>query len=180
MAQAREEFHTMQERNPWEDSDWIPSDSQILLPRDELSELMLEQSVSSVAVNHPATIGPDDPLRMALFRMRQRHARALLVVERGVLVGIVTDRDVVLAIDRPGDDGSDIRVRDVMTPDPLTVHPDDPLGKAAQLLCLDGVHHLPIVEDGEIKGLVAQGPVLHAIIGVLLRVREREAKSASS
>lgn len=173
MPQAREEFHTMQERNPWEDSDWIPSDSQILLPRDELGELMLERTVSSIAVSNPATIGPDDQLKMALFRMRQRHARALLVVEHGALVGIVTDRDVVLAVDRPGDDGSQIVVRDVMTPDPVTVNPDDPLGKAAQLLCLDGVHHLPIVQDGEIKGLVAQGPVLHAIIDVLLRVRER-------
>ena len=47
-------------------------------------------------------------------------------------------------------------------------HRDDPLGKAAQILSLDGVHHLPIVEDGRVTGLVAQGPVMHAIIAALL------------
>ena len=72
----------------------------------------------------------------------------------------------------PGDDGGSLAVRDVMTPDPITIDPDDPLGKAAQLLSVDGVHHLPIVEDGEIRGLVAQGPILHAIIAALIEADE--------
>ena len=88
------------------------------------------------------------------------------------MIGILTDRDAVVAIQHPGDDGGSLAVREVMTPDPITIEPDDPLGKAAQLLSVDGVHHLPIVEDGEIKGLVAQGPILHAIIAALIEADE--------
>ena len=164
----RPEFETLQEQDPWEDADWLPSDTNILFPQDVLSEVMLEQPVDSIAVRNPATIGPDESVQTAIFRMRQRHARALLVVDGGKLIGILTDRDAVVAIPSPGDDGSTMQVRDIMTPDPVTIEPDDPLGKAAQLLSVDGVHHLPIVEDGEIRGLVAQGPILHAIIAALL------------
>ena len=87
------EFESLQEQDPWEDSDWLPSDTKILFPQDELTELMLEQPVSSVAVSRPAMIGPDDTMQDALFRMRQRHARALLVMEDDRLIGILTDRD---------------------------------------------------------------------------------------
>jgi CBS domain-containing protein len=170
----RPEYEPRQDADPWEDADWIPSDAQALFPEDELSELMLEQPISSIAVSDPASVDIDDTLQQALFRMRQRHARALLVLENGRLAGILTDRDAVLSIDRPSDDGSEISVRAVMTPDPVTVRPDDPIGKAAQHLCLDGVHHLPVVEDGEVRGLVAQGPIMHAIIGVLLRAQARD------
>ena len=162
------EFESLQEQDPWEDSDWLPSDTKILFPQDELTELMLEQPVSSVAVSRPAMIGPDETMQDALFCMRQRHARALLVMEDDRLIGILTDRDAVLALHSPSDDRSGVRIGDVMTRDPLTVSPDDPLGKAAQILSLDGVHHLPIVEDGRVTGLVAQGPVMHAIIAALL------------
>ena len=168
----RPEFETLQEQDPWQDADWLPSDTNILFPEDVLSELMLEQPVTTIAVSHPATIGPGESLQTALFRMRQRHARALLVVEDDKLIGILTDRDAVVAIQHPGDDGGDLVIHDVMTPDPITIEPDDPLGKAAQLLSVDGVHHLPIVEDGAIRGLVAQGPILHAIIAALIEADE--------
>ncbi|HJN93570.1 MAG TPA: CBS domain-containing protein [Dehalococcoidia bacterium] len=170
--QTSREYAPRQESDPWEDADWIPSDAQVIFPEDELSELMLERPISSIALSEPASVDADDSVRHALFRMRQRHARALLVLDGGELVGILTDRDTVLSIDRPSDDGSGVKVREIMTPDPLTVRPDEPIGKAAQILCLDGVHHLPVVENGEVRGLIAQGPIMHAIIGVLLKAQD--------
>jgi len=130
----------------------------------------LETPVSTVAIQEPVRIGPDETMDRALFRMRQRHIRALLVMEGERLLGIVTDRDAVLHIE-PGESGAGVRVRDVMTPDPITVRMDDPLGIAAQRL-LDGVHHLPIVDDaGRVVGIVAQGRILHALIETLLPAR---------
>jgi CBS domain-containing protein len=174
-GQGPREYEPIQETDPWEDADWIPSDAQAVFPEDELSELMLERPISSIALSDPASVEPDDSVRHALFRMRQRHARALLVLEGDRLIGILTDRDAVLSIDRPSDDGSQITVREIMTPDPLTLSPDEPIGKAAQILCFDGVHHLPVVENGEVRGLIAQGPIMHAIIGVMLRAQDGQA-----
>ncbi|MEE9277170.1 MAG: CBS domain-containing protein [Dehalococcoidia bacterium] len=163
-----DEYQPLSERDPWEDSDWMPSDAVVLLPKDALSELLLETPVSDIAIADPAAISPDATMAQAIFRMRQRHVRALLVMEAGRLLGILTDRDAVRAVD-PADTGDNIRVRDVMTPDPLTVHCDDPIGKAAQTFCVDGFHHLPVVDaDGKVEGIVAEGPVLHAIISLLL------------
>ena len=161
------EYEARSDIDPWEDADWIPSDAKILLPHDELMELLIATPISTIAIDDPIFIEPGATMRQALSRMRQHHVRALLVMEGDTLVGIVTDRDAVLNVE-PGTTGEAIIVRDVMTPDPITVEPDDPVGKAAQRICVDGVHHLPIVDGGQVVGIVATGRLLHSIIPVIV------------
>ena len=172
----QKEYEALKEQDPWEDSSWIPSNAEILLPHDQITQLLLETPIAKVAIEDPVFIGPDDTMTQALLRMRQRQVRALLVTEHHRLVGIVTDRDAVKHIN-PGESGGNLRVREVMTSDPITVHMDEPVGKAAQLLCLDGVHHLPVVDDGgdHVVGIVALGRLLHAIIAEMLDQADREA-----
>ncbi len=167
MPDTNSEYQALQHHDPWEDSDWIPSDAEILLPRDELSQLLLETSVAELAIDSPVYIAVDADMRLALLRMRQRHVRALLVMDGFELVGIVTERDAVMHIE-PGQTGEGVLVRDLMTPAPVTVHPDDPVGKAAQQILVEGAHHIPVVDDGEVVGIIATGRLLHSIIPVVV------------
>lgn len=169
MAGRRDQYTALHEENPWEDSDWIPSDAEILLPRDRLEHLLLEVPVSDIYVDEVISVAPDDTVETALWRMRQRHVRALLVIEGEALVGIVSERDAVLHVE-PGDTGAAMRVRDLMTPDPVLVGVDEPVGAAVQRFCVDGVHHLPVVDGsrGELVGVVALGQLVHALTATIL------------
>ncbi len=167
MPDTAREYQALQHDDPWEDSDWIPSDAEILLPRDELSELLLETPVSALAIDSPVYIAADADMRQAIMRTRQRHVRALLVMDGFELVGIVTERDAVMHIG-PGQTGAGVLVSEIMTSQPATVHPDDPVGKAAQQILVEGAHHIPVVDEGEVVGIIATGRLLHSIIPVLV------------
>lgn len=70
----------------------------------------------------PHTIGKDIPIKTALNMMREHRIRHLPVQEGGKLVGMLTDRDVKLAASFK--DAQELKVEDVMTPDPFTVSPE--------------------------------------------------------
>ena len=168
MPDAAQEYLPIQDADPWEDSDWIPSDAKILLPERALEALVLETPVSAIAIPDPVTIDAEATMQAALFRMRQRQVRALLVMEAKQPVGVVTDHDAVRTVPC-GQTGASLRVRDVMTPNPVTIRGDETVGHAAQEMLVEGVHHLPVVDaDGALQGIVALGPVLHSIIRLLL------------
>ncbi len=73
----------------------------------------------------PHTIGADIPLKNALSMMREYRIRHLPVQEGGKLIGVLTDRDVKLAASF--EETADLKVEEVMTPDPYTVLPEAPL-----------------------------------------------------
>jgi CBS domain-containing protein len=79
--------------------------------------------------------------------MRRHHTGCLLVTARGRLVGIFTDRDLLTRVLAPGRP-LDTRVRAVMTPDPVTVGPADPVRTAIRRMQKGGYRHLPVVADG--------------------------------
>ncbi len=137
------------------------------LPHDALSSLLLERTIDSIQTRNPVSVQPDDPIALAVDRMNAHNIRALVVLEQDTLVGILTERDLVLKLDPDHRPERNIRVRDLMTPDPVVVYPDEPLGTAMQRLCLDRIHHLPVVDYGRVVGIVAMRDLLHALVPAL-------------
>ena len=86
-------------------------------------------------------------------RMVERNVGAVLVLEAGGLVGIMTERDVLRAVARGLRD--DATVADCMTRDPETIAPDDPLSLAATMMIHGGFRHLPVVEGGGVVGILS-------------------------
>jgi CBS domain-containing protein len=98
---------------------------------------------------------PERTVTEAARLMRNSNVGAILVVEEGRLVGIFTERDAlfrVMALDR---DPRGTPLRDVMTPDPLTVAPDETFGYALLLMHENGFRHVPVVDDGKPVGVVS-------------------------
>ena len=109
------------------------------------------------------TAPPTTTIAQAAGMMTDRSVSSLLVVEPGNqngtrLKGIVTDRDLrsrVLAVHRdPGQ-----AVGEIMTPNPLTVSADAPAMEALLHMAERGIHHLPVVTEGALQGIVTQSDV---------------------
>jgi acetoin utilization protein AcuB len=97
------------------------------LIRKRLTEISMKQipKIEKYMTPMPHTIGQSIPLEKALDLMRTHRIRHLPVQEAGKLVGILTDRDIKLASSFATD--TQLRVEDVMTPEPYTVKPGTPL-----------------------------------------------------
>ncbi len=122
------------------------------------------------------TAKKEDVLRTAVTRMIRRHCGAVPVVDDDqFLLGVVTLRDILLPLyPNYGDyihdnvhsrdfvemeDGypqvMQMKVKEVMTPNPFTVSPDDPILKAASYMGLKNLRHIPVAEDGKLLGVVS-------------------------
>lgn len=112
-----------------------------------------------------AVVSPDDHLHDALTMMNRAGYRHLPVVTEDGLVGIITDRDLRLAVNSPVVDAEadltreaildEIRVGDCMTPDPQCVRSDTPLSEVADLLALNKFGAMPVVDDGGLVGMIS-------------------------
>ncbi len=110
---------------------------------------------SVVAGQAPITAARTATVLEASVRMKTQGKGALLVLEEGHLVGIVTERDVVFRVVAAGRDPKDTRLGTVMTPQPQTIHPDKPFVHALRMMHEGGFRHLPVVENGRPLGIVS-------------------------
>lgn len=100
----------------------------------------------------------------ALHQMRDNRVRAVLVIDDDMLVGIVTLGDCAIKVLLPGLDAKQTAVRDVMTADPVTVKPDDPLQDCMAIMAVRGYRHLPVLDAGKVVGIISIGDAVKHII----------------
>jgi CBS domain-containing protein len=137
------------------------------------------------------TVQPDTTLADAARIMLSRHVSGLPVLDRGVLVGIVTEGDLLQrteigtdgkihsrlkAFFMPGSlAGEFIRthgryVRDVMTSPVISVTPDTPLFEAANIMCQHDIKRLPVLRDGKLAGVIGRTDLLAVLARRLIEV----------
>lgn len=121
--------------------------------------------VRDVMTPDPITISPNHSIGTALARIRQGGFRRLPVVENGKLVGIITDRDLRLAMNSPYvmREGwydsylmEHLEVRSCMTPDPLTVDADENLLDAVRLMRKHKFGGLPVLNEEKLVGILTE------------------------
>jgi CBS domain-containing protein len=120
---------------------------------------------------HPVTATADMTVRAASRLMKQRCVGAILVVDKGRLAGIFTERDALFRVIAEGRSPEATKLAEVMTPNPRTIGPDRPFGHALHLMYEGEFRHVPVVEDGRPIGMVsardALGPDLEQFISEL-------------
>jgi CBS domain-containing protein len=110
------------------------------------------------------TIGPNESLKDAARKMKERHVGMLPVVEGDRLLGAVTDRDLVVRGLADGGEGKS--VRDVMTQGPVTARAEDDTDSAMRTVCDKRVGRLMIVDGaGRLAGLVSATDIAVACKG---------------
>ncbi|MDY6874484.1 MAG: CBS domain-containing protein [Chloroflexota bacterium] len=110
------------------------------------------------------SVSPETTVIDALQLLADKQVGALLVLDGDQIAGIVSERDFVrrIAADQSCHLGQP--VREIMTQDVFTIHPDDDLDACMQWMTEKHIRHLPVVEQGELVGLVSIGDVVKAII----------------
>jgi len=116
--------------------------------------------VADAMSNSVSTVEPTTPLPRLLELMYETKHLGFPVVERGNLVGIVTLSDLhkVSPIDREA-----MQVRDVMTPNPITLPPSAPLIDALRIMTAQGIGRIPVVEGDTLVGIVTRTDLLRVM-----------------
>ena len=100
------------------------------------------------------TISPDATVYDALKLMAEKEFGALVVVEKGKMVGILSERDYARKIILKGKSSKKTRVREIMTPDVIHVSPDQKVGKCLSLMTKKRIRHMPVLEKDRLVGLL--------------------------
>jgi len=130
-------------------------------------------NVSELMTAPPITAGPDMPVLEARQLMVGRRIRHLLVTEDDKLLGIVTDRDIRLSLPSPATSLSvweinylvaRMTVASVMTATVITVDPRRDAREAARLMLYHKIGALPVVDGGELVGIITETDLLRAYV----------------
>jgi CBS domain-containing protein len=96
--------------------------------------------------------------------MMKRHGVGILpVCEDGRLLGMLTDRDIVIGCVAAGMDVKECQVKEFMTSEPVTIAPNMDIEEAAEVMGKEQVRRLPVVEDGNLVGMLSLGDIAMAL-----------------
>jgi CBS domain-containing protein len=134
--------------------------------------------ISDLMSMRVVTVRPDDDVQLAISRMLEENVGSVAVCRANELVGIFTERDV-LRMAGEGAAFGDARVGDVMTRSPVTVSPDDDAVAAARLMGERRIRHLPVVQDGNVLGIVGIRDVMRTLLELAYREHDPAARDTA-
>jgi len=126
-------------------------------------------TIADIMSRDPECVSPDTSLMEIRQLLHQRGFHHLLVVDDGTLVGVISDRDVLRTVspflDTRSETPRDVRTLakradDLMRGDPITIAPDDSVQEAADLLLDNLISSLPVVDHGELVGIITTKDLL--------------------
>lgn len=115
--------------------------------------------VRDIMTSDVAYAAPDTTLEDIAVLMRDENVGAIPVLDDEMLVGIVTDRDIVVRCIADGKDAAECTAEDVITENLETVEPDDDVEEASQIMARRQIRRLPVVEDGKLVGMLSLGDI---------------------
>lgn len=114
--------------------------------------------------NSIISVEPQDTVYYALEQMCEKNVGALLVVDKGHLIGLFTERDYARKGILKGKASRETLVEEIMTENVRTVTPDTGIDECMKLMTASYIRHLPVLENGELVGLVSIGDLVKYII----------------
>jgi CBS domain-containing protein len=125
---------------------------------------LVQMPLSAVNPDQPLSVAPDADLITAVSQLQAHGAGCLVVEDEGGVRGILSERDLVVRLDGTVLDG--MKVRDVMTPDPVVLRPDDSVAVAIHKMAVGGFRHIPLVENGRATSVVSARDIFRHILNV--------------
>lgn len=114
--------------------------------------------------NEVCSVAPDDTVLHALGLMAEKEIGAVLVIDQGSIVGILSERDYARKVVLLGRSSRNLPIREVMTDDVHTVEPEHTIDDCLALMTRRRVRHLPVIEQAQVIGIVSIGDLVHARI----------------
>jgi CBS domain-containing protein len=107
----------------------------------------------------------DASVYSAIELMADKHVGALLVVDDGWLVGVISERDYARKVILMGRASKDTFVRQIMTPSPITIRCDTTVDEAMRTMTNNHIRHLPVIDSqGKLAGVLSIGDLVNWIL----------------
>ena len=110
------------------------------------------------------SLPPDAAVYSAIELMAEKGIGALLVVEHGKLIGIMSERDYARKVILMGRSSKDTPISEIMTSPPISIPRDTFIDEAMRIMSSHRIRHLPVVDGDRLTGLVSMGDLVHWII----------------
>jgi len=114
-----------------------------------------------------ATTTPEASIKSAADWLHAKNIGALVVTKGDTILGLVSEREIVHALSRYGENVASMRVKDIMRYGAVTVGPDDSLHHVMALMTRHRARHMPVVRDGKLAGIISIGDVVKQRLGDL-------------
>lgn len=114
--------------------------------------------------NTVVTISPDAKVLEAVQLMAEKNIGALLVQENGQLVGLVSERDYTRKVVLHGRRSRETPVREIMSTNLVVIHAHEPVENCLRMMTEKRIRHLPVVENGEIRGVISIGDLVKHVL----------------
>ncbi len=107
------------------------------------------------------TIGPGESVAATARLLNVKNIGAALIRDAaGAVIGIISERDIIRSIAANGERALEMQVRDVMTSDVISCKTTDTISEVMKTMTVCRFRHLPVIEEGELKGIVSIGDVV--------------------
>lgn len=114
------------------------------------------KQIAELIEGHPLILAQSsDNVREVARKMSERNIGAIAVLDSGQLVGIFSERDLMTRVVVPGLNPDDTPVSDVMTKSLVAAKPEEEIGSALQKMQSLGCRHLPVVDGGNLIGMLS-------------------------
>jgi CBS domain-containing protein len=110
------------------------------------------------------SVAPQDSVLHAIEVMATRHVGALLVMNQGLLIGIISERDYARKVILKNRSSHDTPVSDIMTAPAVSVTPEDTVHRCMELMTEGRFRHLPVVKAARVVGMLSIGDLVKAVI----------------
>lgn len=114
--------------------------------------------------NRIVSISPDASVLEAAQKMRDEKIGAIMVMEKNALVGIMSERDIMNRVVAEEKDPAATLVQDVMTTRVSVINPRITVRDAMQIVTEKHLRHMPIVQNGELMGMLSSGDLTRSIV----------------
>lgn len=119
--------------------------------------------VEEIMTRNIIAIGPEELVVDACKKCSDNNVGSLVVMNDGMIIGIVTERDIIQSVLLVKEDPKQVKVKEIMTPHIKTIHALDKVEKAARIMKENSIKKLPVILNNEIVGIITETDITRTI-----------------
>ena len=109
-------------------------------------------------------VSPETTVFNALSLMAEKNIGAVLVLDKGKLCGIMSERDYARKIALKGKFSKEVPVKEIMSSEVICVDPDQTIKNTQAVMIQKRIRHLPVMDKGQLVGIVSIGDIVNAVL----------------